>query len=369
LFLFILTLAVTGQPLRAQSGLDQTARFLAGLPVAEDSALARLQETAEGRQHMAEYAGTWTRFDELYFSKMRAWSRAELSSRLGAMDVVYYLFSGPDLLNPIALFPDTRTYILAGLESPGSLPPPEGMDRARLADSLATLRAATDVILSFSFFITKDMKNDLERSEFRGVLPIMLTFIALSGGQVNSVDFVALATDGRLVGAKEGAASVPGVRIIFQSGPGAPPKTAFYFQCNLANDAAKKNSALFRFMESYPGAVSYLKAASYLMHETYFSNVRDFLLSHSRAILQDDSGIPFHYFRDGLWHLTFFGSFTAPLDIFKKYDQAEYREAFALRDAVAPLPFGTGYKWRHGESNLMLAVKGEAPRAVPASGN
>ena len=100
------------------------------------------------------------------------------------------------------------------------------------------------------------------------------------------------------------------------------------------------------------------------MHEPYFSKVRNFLLQDSGSILQDDSGIPLRYFLDGQWRCYFFGRYSGTLDIFKKYSQADCQQAFA--NGAGELPFGTGYKWRLGESNLMLGVKQEAPRALPA---
>ncbi len=114
-----------------------------------------------------------------------------------------------------------------------------------------------------------------------------------------------------------------------------------------------------------PG-VGYLKAASYLLHEPYFANARDFLLRHCTAILQDDSGIPLRDFLSGDWRLNFFGDYTGTLEIFQKYAQPELTQAYRTPGGERPLPFGTGYKWQPGASNLMLAVRAPvAPRAVP----
>jgi hypothetical protein len=62
------------------------------------------------------------------------------------------------------------------------------------------------------------------------------------------------------------------------------------------------------------------------------------------------------------WRCWFFGTYSGTLDIFAKYYQRDLHAAFAAPGAAAPLPFGTGYKWRAGESNLLLAVRQQAPR-------
>ena len=82
-------------------------------------------------------------------------------------------------------------------------------------------------------------------------------------------------------------------------------------------------------------------------------------------LAQDDSGIPFSFFQDGEWRVWFFGTYTGTLDLFKKYRQPKLGDAF--RTSGVPLAFGTGYKWRLGQSNLLLAVKQEPPKAEPVS--
>jgi hypothetical protein len=136
----------------------------------------------------------------------------------------------------------------------------------------------------------------------------------------------------------------------------------YYVQANVADEAVRSNGALLSWAGGLgPGNV-YLKAASYLLHESYFSRIRSFLLNQAISVLQDDSGIPFRYFGDGNWRLWLFGTYSGTLDIFTKHYQSDLQAAFAAPGAALPLPFGTGYKWRLGESNLLLAVRQQAQR-------
>ncbi len=349
------TFAQPAPPPPAASSANEQARFLSGLRVPAGSVLEPLQHVPEYLDHTRAYATMWRKFDDRYFGKMRAFAAAQIAPRTGSPQALYYTFSGPDFINAYALFPDVPVYILVGLEPIGSIVPPEQLDAARIKAGLENLRKSTAVTLQFSFFITKDMKIDFEQTDFKGVLPILESFIALGGGQILGVD--SFSPD----------RAFPGVRIRFQKAPGAAEQTVYYFQADLSNDGLKAHPALLEWMGRFQPAVAYLKAASYLMHEAYFSRVRDFLLTKSSVIVQDDSGIPLRAFLgSGPWQLAFFGTYTGVLDLFKKYLQIDLGQAYQASGA-APLPFGTGYKWKLGESNLMIAVRqAAAPKAEPA---
>jgi hypothetical protein len=340
----------------AGSTPNDQARFLSGLRVSSGSPLEPWQRTAEYVDHARQYAATWRKFDERYFGPMRQFAAQQLVPRIGSGQTLYYLFSGPDFINAFALFPDAPAYIMVGLEPVGSIVPPEQLDLPRIMAGLANLRKATDVTLKFSFFITKDMKVDFEQTDFKGVLPILESFIALGGGQILSAEPFSP------------GAGLPGLRIRFRKNPAAAEQVVYYIQGDLSNDGLKSHAALLEWAGGFQPAVGYLKAASYLLHEPYFSRARDFLLTKSRAILQDDSGIPLRdYMASGPWHLNFFGNYTGTLDLFKKYVQPDLGTAYQQAGATS-LEFGTGYKWKKGESNLLLAVRQAAvPRPEAAN--
>jgi hypothetical protein len=140
-----------------------------------------------------------------------------------------------------------------------------------------------------------------------------------------------------------------------------------YLQANLADSALETNPAVLQWLASRGSSTGYLKAASYLPHSGGFTRVRDFLLGHCRAIVQDDSGIPLSVLRERDWQVVFFGKYTTPLDIFSKYDQPALRAAYS-DGAGFNLPFGFGYRWQRGESTLLLALPpNNAPRALPVA--
>jgi hypothetical protein len=167
-------------------------------------------------------------------------------------------------------------------------------------------------------------------------------------------------------GNKPAATGLPGVRIVFRSLPEGRTQTLYYVAADISNSGLARTGGVLRWTQSFGVSNAYFKAASYLMHEASFSQIRSFVLASAASILQDDSGIPFRFLRDGGWRMFFFGTYSGTLEIFAKYRQDDLGAAFAGPGMAVPLSFGTGYKWRRGESNLVLALRpGTPPRALP----
>jgi len=362
--LFVVQLA-QGQEVRRALPVDapvvdnanDIAQFLAGRPVAS---LAAYQQSSIYQNHVAEMTKLWNRYYESYFTKMGAWSATELAPRIPMSRPVIYFFGGPDAASPLAYYPDAPAYLLGGLEPVGSIAPISSLTPEALDEALANLRRSVESVLSYGFFITKDMKVDLDRAAFRGVLPVMSSFIALAGGEILSTSYIGIDSSGNLqdygTTYAGGKGVSPGVKIVFRRSLGAGTQTIYYVQSNVVDDAVKSNPGVLKWAGQFgPGNV-YLKAASYLTHETYFGRIRSFLLENASSVLQDDSGIPYKFFAQNGWRTWLFGTYTGTLDIFTKYYQPDLTAAFANPADVLPLPFGTGYKWRQGQSNLLLAV-------------
>ena len=92
------------------------------------------------------------------------------------------------------------------------------------------------------------------------------------------------------------------------------------------------------------------------MFENGFESVRNFLLTHSKVIVQDDSGIPITAFDPAKWQLRFFGAYAGPIDIFKQYFQPQL-QALYQQSHPGPLEFGIGYRWSRRQSTLIVATR------------
>ncbi|MEO6871380.1 MAG: hypothetical protein ABI233_04070 [Chthoniobacterales bacterium] len=345
------------QPRLPAASVNDTARFLAGLPISESSSLVPLTREPSWQQHAAVFNQAWARLATRQFAGIRSWEANYLPQASGPVPVVYYLFSGPDYLYADQFFPNASTYILAGTEPIGPLPDITGFAGPSLDSVLHNLQTALNSVLSFSFFITKDMKADLQRDELKGTLPIFYVFLARAGKTITDISFLTLDRDGNPTITSPGASlhgSTPGVRITFAGAPGSPAQTLYYFTTDLSNEGIRSHPGFMKFCASQNVGMSLLKSASYLMFQSGFENVRDFLLTHSSAIIEDDSGIPLKDFDPAKWNLRLFGSYTTPIDLFKEHYQPDLA-ALYNQSHPPPLEFGIGYRWSRTRSTLILA--------------
>ena len=331
---------------------NDTARYLAGLTPSAESALAPLTREGSWPRHARTLDQAWKRIERRQLSNIRAWSKTHIP---GARKQMLYMFSGPDFLYANAFFPKAETYVLSALEPVGHVPDIEKLSRGARAGALQELRASMQTVLSYSFFITKQMKSELRRGTMRGALPLLYVFLARSGNTITNVEFISLNPDGLAVPRDlrlDGAS--PGVRIAF-TGADGKSRTLFYFQTNLSNGGLQK-SGFRAFSEALGPADSLLKSASYLPHSGNFTLARDFLLKQSEVLVQYDSGIPLRHIPAESWEFHPFGRYLGPISIFPKNYQREMQRLFS-KGRAKPIKFGIGYRWRTHETNVLLAIK------------
>ncbi len=361
-------------PAPVAPSVDDTARFIAGLPPVSDPLLIELAGERAWQRHSALLSTAWSEVEAGRLAKVRQWALAHVPAATAA-GTVFYMFSGPDFLYADAIYPEATTYVFCGIEPVGPIPDIGGLRRDQLAGELQALRASLDSILNFSFFITKEMKQDLRNHALRGTLPVLSLFIARAGKTICDVGFVGLDRQGALVPVSEpvraGAVTAPGVRITFRAPGSDTLRTLYYFSTDISNSGLESTGFLAFCRTLAPGN-SLVKSASYLMHESYFSSVRSFLLENTATLVQDDSGIPCAFLPPEQWELRLFGSYPGPIPLFHNYTQPRLADLYRRMDPV-PLDFGIGYRHRRGESTLIVAIRRPdnwtdgAPRAVPVA--
>jgi hypothetical protein len=356
---------VTAAP--APSTPDSRARFLAGLEVPVGDPLEALERTAEWRARAAQMAEAWSRMASR-LEAMAAWSARELRPRIAPGLPLLYLFGGPDVSTPLALYPDAPLYVLAGLEPVGAVPPPEALAPRAVADGLDALHEALRSVVPSSFFRTHEMGRDLRGHEISGVLPLAYLFIARSGARILDAERIELDPLGfaRPLGEDEAwGDGLRGLRVAFAF-PGRATQQLVYVKVDLGNEALRAKGGFLRYVERLGPTNALLKAASFILHDNRFSRARDLLLASAVSLLQDDSGAPLRAFARKRWALTPFGTYLVPKEPFERNWQPELDRLF--RDArPAPLPFTYGYRHGAAESNLLLAVRADAGApAAPA---
>lgn len=350
----VASLVTLGLPaMAADPSPGDIAKVLAGIKPADGSPLTALTEDAAFKQHQRRLDNQWHHVDERQLSKIRAWSAANLAKR---QDTVFYFFSGPDFLYANSFLPDATTYVFAGLEPIGKLPNLAELPKRSVASAYDEVSAKINTVLNYSFFITKEMKERFSSGSARGALPIISVFMARAGKIISEVSYVSIDNDGKLQPLANPDASGPanGVKITFSS-PGGKTQTLYYFSTNL-NNTGLQGSGFLAFCKTLAPADSFVKSASYLMHESNFSKAREFLLENSATITEDDSGIPVAQFDEAKWTLKPFGNYVGPIPLFARNYQQKLKQVFAHEKAQR-IDFGIGYRWRPGETNLLLAIK------------
>src|SRR5437899_9375934 len=199
---------IAPRALPANAGPNDIARFLAGMPVSENSPLAPLMRDAAWQEHVAFFEKEFSKLNVRQLEKLHGWQQTYLPESLQPIPVVFYMFSGPDFLYVDQFFPKAAVYVLCGKESMG--PPPDPLRIANLSGALGNLENAMKSSLETTYFITKDMKVDLQQQNLNGVLPILYAFIARADKSITNVTFGSLSSGG---GFGAGSGSTPGVRI------------------------------------------------------------------------------------------------------------------------------------------------------------
>jgi hypothetical protein len=332
---------------------DETARLLAGLPL-DGTSLSEIGAGRAWQNHAAAFDSAWKELDAHQLGKIKAWASENLQPEYGGAGNVFYFFSGPDMLYAGEFFPNAANYVLVALEPAGAMPEPEKIPADALAASLEELHKSMNTVLSFSFFITKKMKTELSHQQLGGTLPVILTCLSRSGAQIDSVDFVG--PDGASPAPEHPKSGARGVKIVFTRPGSATAQNIYYFEANLADEVLKKNDAVLKFCDGLGHGHSLLKAASYLMHQNGFDLIKNYILTHSDLIVEDDSGIPFRAFDPNKWQLGFYGQYKGTINLFKKEKRDQPDLAAAWKAAQpGPLGFSFGYQWQPKTSGLIEA--------------
>jgi len=292
---------------------------------------------------------------------MSVWRDKNISVSQGTL---FYPFSGPDFLHANVFFPNYDTIVMIGLEPTGSadVKLSQYTDPQVFSDITRSLSA----ILNHSFFLTKAMAVDFTNTKLNGTLPVFMHFFSRTGYSIYSVEDVFLKSNGEIVNMKENK-SVEGLYkgVCYQVIKDNKLKLIYYFSMNLMdgnynnNNGLKDHPEIGLMMNRFNIKTTYLKAASYLLHNDSFSIIKDLILKNTNQIVQDDSGFPIKYLiNNKTWNTSFYGSYTKPISLFNVRYQQDLYDCY--HNPVLPageLPFGIGYKSIAGTSNMSISIR------------
>ncbi len=337
---------------------DDMASFISGMPYNKNECLTKLDSIIKWNQYVIEMDKMFSRSTTLRLKKMEVWADSSLI-RNQNITTVFYPFSGPDFLNAHIFYPDADQYIMIAMEPVGSLPDICSMPPDSVKSYLKKINNSLKDIFKRSYFITKEMNNDLRKTKVNGTVPLISLFIKRTGHQIVSIQRIGVDSLGKwqfIDSLKNKRNIVTGTKVDFLSPSTKKMQSVFYFRTDISDKGLAKNPGFRIYLSNLPQSYSYLKAASYLMHYDDFKTIRSVLFDKSSTILQDDSGIAYKYFDKQKWDIRLYGKYFKPKDEFSYISEPDLEKAYK-KSEYRPLSYTVGYNWRTGHSNLLYAIK------------
>jgi hypothetical protein len=150
-------------------------------------------------------------------------------------------------------------------------------------------------------------------------------------------------------------AKIAAVKLVVRNRETKLIKTVYYFSGDVQDLALKNKAGLVKFINDRGPFNTFLKSASYLLHYETFAQMRQIVLTNTVSIFQDDTGVPYRYFKDKPeWKVTLFGDYVAPVsdfsaNLFQKDLDAAYKKGSEV------LPFSLGYHWSSKQNYMLVA--------------
>ncbi|MFM7726600.1 MAG: GYF domain-containing protein, partial [Flavobacteriales bacterium] len=277
-------------------------------PERMQSELANNSDWVQVETAMAE---EWDRVTQEKILPISEW-RSEMETMKSDSGTLFYPFAGADFLYSNCFFPNADTIIMVGLEPLGTIPQNLEFNRD-FEDYVRKIKSALYTSNRSGYFMTINMGRDLRREDLNGVLPLILFYAIRQNYLVSRCEYVKMSEEGKsIVSEFEGA---DGVVITLTDRDKKKVKRIEYYRTDLSNDGFTPDSPFYRYVSAVNHKMVFLKAASYLLHNSSFSNIRDAILTNTRLLLQDDSGMPFSFFTSDVWTTNLYGKYTRPIGL------------------------------------------------------
>lgn len=389
--------SVAAEPMRLDTAIggmvrvNSAARLLAGLPPTYPGHFD-LAESRAWKEHSAAMREAWSKVIAGRVSAMTAWRNAAIESTCPAGKTLLYPFSGPDFFNAYWMFPACENYVLFGLEHIGDVPGLDVISERDLGRLLGDVRTSVSDLLDRNYFITENMSRQLRTSQLRGVVPLLIIPMALSGVEILRIvphDLSHLQRERTVTAGSEltkSAGAVPavmatgrqktqrqrplrqmrGITIEFRTRGSSTVQRLHYFTLDATDNGLEHYPEFIDYLNGLAPTNTFMKAASYLLHSRKFRKLSQTLLEVSDFLVQDDTGLPYKLLRSQQWDMRLYGAYSTPIPPFERAFQPlldrDYRAS-----RPDPLPFDFGYNYsdkRENRANVMVGRR-TAPHETP----
>jgi hypothetical protein len=352
------------------SALTDQARLYAGMPPLDSTRFRRLTSGKGWAEHHMVFEKSWANMEKR-IKAMEQWRSVELAGITMSGATLFYPFSGPDFLNADIFFPDCEKSVYLSLEKAGEIPSPD-MDEEHFVNFTDDIRASLSNIFARDYFVTRRMVEQLHTPNLQGNIVLFMVFLARRNCAIVAVKKVHIDSAGALVAAprdtgKARKKQTGGIEIQYvKAHSNGSVRRLYYFPVDIQDSSLSLKPQVCTFLRSLGAMITFTKAASYCMHVKEFSTIRDLCL-RATAVLEDDTGIPYRFFKPSEWTITLYGHYTKPVKDFNYGFQQDLDKAFGSGKNVKPLPFNIGYHWRDSYSSLLLAIRTKTPTLLGAS--
>lgn len=304
----------------------------------------------------------WPTMDSSRLTPMHNWSEEVIRPEINDSLLLFYPFSGPDFLHAYTLFPNASGYLFLAQEQLGEIPDLTNASERDLSDYLDKFYYSIRDIYKRSYFITGRMNTDLHNARVKGVLPVIIFFMAQTGHDIHDVKYETFDSDGNFkeIDKITGRfANTESINISFSKQGSDTVKELRYFRCDISDSGFGTTPIFNEFLDDLDNVNTYVKSASYLLHYGTFTTIRNIILDNSNSVLQDDTGIPYKYYKEETWDAKLFGVYVKPISDFTSpyLMQHDLKKIYDESDDIQELPFSLGYHWRTGEQNQMFFIR------------
>jgi hypothetical protein len=325
---------------------------------------------ASQKPHMARFTEHWGTGGKAFLASLRP---ASLPPEL------VYPFGGGDLMMALNSFPDAKVITTLSLELAGD------PRRFKLVKDSAVLKESLNGLLmtSNTTLLSNDSKSvnlsSIQRGELPGQLSMHLIGLALHSMEPVSVRFFRIEPDGTLhyyskaeIEALDGTkasklkeewkspdfspafANVE-VQFVPLGQPTATRRIHRHIAADLSNDGLKKAPGLLVHLEAKGHVAAMTKAASYLLWNSNFSVIREYLSSHLDFMFSDSTGLLPKYVKKAGLVMETYGSFHQSFLNTAESSQEDLSKEFSSQPKrFLPMRFGYPDGSPEKRSHLMV---------------
>jgi hypothetical protein len=307
------------------------------------------------KKYASKLNNAWNKKKQKMLNPVTEWMKDEHLDTVGGKDrLVFYPFSGPDFDFANAFYADASTYVMIGLESIGDLTLFEKDNTHKQNNFIKEAGNILRTTNKLGFFVTNHMRSELR---VNGTMSIIAFYVKKMGGEIGEITPMHWDKEKgqpELL-TKDNKGDM--FKMVCKMEANSKPITIYYFSKDISDQGLEGEKDWLDWVKKTANnqpIVSLTKSASYLMHLSSFSVVRDFILENSVLHIQDDSGIRLGDMETDNVGVKLYGKYTRTIKLFAGRVQRDMRSRYADRDKVKSLPFAIGYNVTHRECNLQV---------------